>query len=134
MMRQKATVDRILPDGRAQVLVVRESACSGDCHKCSGCGSVRQTLTVTAQNLISAQRGDVVYLQSESSVVLKAAALVYLLPLVSFLAAYLSAMCLGAWAAAIGAAAFVLGGLPAFAYNKKIKNRPPTYSIVGYVK
>lgn len=134
MMRQKATVDRLLPDGSAEVLVVRESACSGDCHKCSGCGSVKQTLRITAQNLISAQRGDVVYLQSESSVVLKAAALVYLLPLVSFLAAYLCSVRLGAWAAAIGAAAFVLGLLPAFAYNKRIKNRPPTYSIVGYVK
>ncbi len=134
MMRQKATVERLLPDGRAEVLVVRESACSGDCHKCSGCGSVKQTLRVTAQNLISAQRGDVVYLQSESSVVLKAAALVYLLPLVSFLAGYLCSMRFGAWAAVIGAAAFVLGSLPAFAYNKRIKNRPPTYSIVGYVK
>lgn len=134
MMRQKATVESVLPDGRAQVLVVRESACSGECHKCSGCGSVKQTLRITAQNLISAQRGDVVYLQSESSVVLKAAALVYLLPLVSFLVAYLCAMQLGAWAAVIGAAAFALGLLPAFAYNKRIKNRPPTYSIVGYVK
>lgn len=134
MMRQKATVESVLPDGRAQVLVVRESACSGDCHKCSGCGSVKQTLRITAQNLVSAQRGDVVYLQSESSVVLKAAALVYLLPLVSFLAAYLCTMQLGAWAAAIGAAAFALGLVPAFVYNKRIKNRPPTYSIVGYVK
>ena len=133
-MRQKATVDRILPDGRAEVLVVRESACSGDCHKCSGCGSVKQTLRVCAENLISAQRGDVVYLQSESSVVLKAAALVYLLPLVSFLAAYLCTMHLGTWAAAAGAGAFLLGLVPAFLYNKKIKNRPPAYSIVGYVK
>ena len=133
-MRQKATVDRLLPDGRAEVLVVRESACSGDCHKCSGCGSVRQTLRVTAENRISAQRGDIVYLQSESSVVLKAATLVYLLPLVSFLAGYLCSVRLGAWAAAIGAVTFMLGALPAFIYNKKIKNRPPTYSIVGYVK
>ncbi len=133
-MQQKATVDKLLPDGRAEVLVVRESACSGDCHKCSGCGSVKQTLRVTAENLISAQRGDVVYLQSEGSVVLKAAALVYLLPPVAFVAAYLAALPLGAWAAAIGAAAFVLGMLPAFAYNRKIKNQPPTYSIVGYVK
>ncbi|MBE6984420.1 MAG: polyunsaturated fatty acid synthase PfaA [Ruminococcaceae bacterium] len=134
MMQQKATVDRILTDGKAEVLVVRESACSGDCHKCSGCGSVKQTLRVTAQNLISAQRGDIVYIRSESAVVLKAAALVYLLPIVAFLAAYLAAMPLGVWAAVIACSAFVLGMLPAFAYNRRIKNRPPTYSIVGYVR
>ncbi len=133
-MRQKATVDRILSDSYAEVLVVRESACSGDCHKCSGCASVKQTVRVRAQNLISAQRGDVVYLQSESATVLKAAALVYLLPLVSFLAAYLCTMQFGAWAALSGAAAFALGLVPAFVYNHKIKKRPPTYSIVGYVK
>ena len=113
---------------------MRESACSGDCHKCAGCGSVTQTLRVTADNLIQAQRGDVVYIESESSVVFKAAALVYLLPLLLFIAAYLVAMPLGARAAVIACAAFAVGLLPAFAYNRKIKNQPPTYRIVGYVK
>ncbi len=133
-MRKKATVDRLLPNGKAELLVVRESACSGDCHKCAGCGSVKQTLRVTADNPISAQRGDVVYLEGDSAVVLKGAMLVYLVPLITFVAAYLAAMPLGAWAGAIGAAAFALGILPAFAYNRKMKNRPPSYTIVGYVK
>ncbi len=133
-MRQKATVAEVLPDGRAELLVVRESACSGDCHKCSGCGSVKQTLRVTAQNPICAQRGDVVYLESDGTVVLKGAMLVYLLPLVLFVAAYLAAMPLGPWAFGIGAAAFAVGMLPAFAYNRKIKNQPPIYTVVGYVK
>ena len=133
-MRQKATVDTLLPDGRAELLVVRESACSGDCHKCAGCGSIRQTLRVTANNPIGAQRGDIVYLESESAVVLKSAVLVYLLPLALFVVGYLAAMPLGTWAVAIASAAFVLGLLPAFVYNRKIKNQPPTYTVVGYVK
>lgn len=131
-MRQKATVDRLLADHMAEVLVVRESACSGDCHKCAGCGSVTQTLRVTAENQISAQRGDVVYLEGDTAVVLKGAALVYLVPLVTFLVAYFAAMSLGSWAILIGFAAFALGMIPAFVYNRKMKN--PRYTIVGYVK
>ena len=131
-MRQKATVDRLLDDHMAEVLVVRESACSGDCHKCAGCGSVSQTLRVTAENQISAQRGDVVYLEGDTAVVLKGAALVYLVPLVTFLVAYFAAMSLGSWAILIGFAAFALGMIPAFVYNRKMKN--PRYTIVGYVK
>ena len=133
-MQQKATVERTLADGKAELLVVRESACSGDCHKCAGCGSVQQTLRVTADNPVRAQRGDIVFIESESAVVLKGAALVYLVPLAAFVAAYIAAMPLGLWAIAISCAAFVLGMLPAFAYNRKIKNRPPRYTIVGYVK
>ena len=59
-MRSKATVKRLLPHGRAEVSVVRESACSGDCHHCAGCGAVRQTLTVQAENPISARPGSLV--------------------------------------------------------------------------
>ena len=131
-MRQKATVDRLLADHMAEVLVVRDSACSGDCPTCAGCGSVTQTLRVTAENQISAQRGEVVYLEGDTAVVLKGAALVYLVPLVTFLVAYFAAMSLGSWAILIGFAAFALGMIPAFVYNRKMKN--PRYTIVGYVK
>ena len=59
-MQQKARVTRLLPQNRAEVSVTRESACSGDCHKCAGCGAVRQTVTVQAENDIHARPGDVV--------------------------------------------------------------------------
>lgn len=133
-MQRKATVQTILADGRAELAVQRESACSGDCHHCGGCGTVGQTLRLTAENPIGAQKGDVVYISSESAPVLWAAALVYTLPLLLFLACYLLSMRLGAWAAAIGAAAFLLGLLPAFAYNRHVKKQPPVYKIIGFVK
>lgn len=133
-MQRKATVQAILPDGRAELAVRRESACSGDCHRCGGCGTVGQTLRLTAQNPISAQKGDVVYITSENAPVLWAAALVYALPLLLFLTGYLLSMRLGAWAAAIGAAGFLLGLLPAFAYNRHVKRQPPVYQIIGFVK
>ena len=31
-MEQKVMVRKALPDGTAQVVLIRESACSGDCH------------------------------------------------------------------------------------------------------
>lgn len=132
-MRQKATVASLLSDGRAELIVVRQSACSGDCHACGGCGSVKQTLRVTAQNPIAAKCGERVWIESGSAPILKGAALVYLLPLALFLAAYLCAMPLGAWAFAVSAAAFAVGFLPALAYNRRIKREPPTYTIVGHV-
>ena len=35
-MEQIVRVHRLRDDGRADIILVRESACSGDCHKCSG--------------------------------------------------------------------------------------------------
>ncbi len=133
-MQRKATVQAILPDGKAELAVQRESACSGDCHHCGGCGTVGQTLRLTAENPIGAQKGDIVLIASESAPVLWAAALIYALPMLLFLAGYLLSMRLGAWAAAIGAGGFLIGLLPAFAYNRHVKNQPPAYQIIGFVK
>lgn len=133
-MQRKATVQAILPDGRAELAVQRESACSGDCHHCGGCGTVGQTLRLTAENPIGAQKGDIVLISSESKPVLRAAALVYTLPLVLFLTGYLLSMRLGAWAAAIGAGGFLIGLVPAFAYNRRVRKQPPVYTIIGFVK
>ena len=38
-MEQLVRVKETFDDGTATVIHVRESACSGDCHKCSGCGA-----------------------------------------------------------------------------------------------
>ena len=133
-MQRKATVQAILPDGRAELAVQRESACSGDCRHCGGCGTVGQTLRLTADNPVGAEKGDIVRIASDTKHVLWAAALVYALPLVLFLIGYLLSMRLGAWAAAIGAGGFLVGLLPAFAYNRHVKRRPPVYTIIGFVK
>ena len=133
-MRTKATVDTLLLDGKAEVLIARKSACSGDCHKCGGCGAVEQTLRVAAENPLDAKRGDVVWLESESRTVLASAALLYLLPLLLFLTGYLAAYSLGGWAAAVGVGGFALGVLPAVLYDRSLKERPPSYTIVVFVK
>ena len=38
-MEQKVRVKKVNSDGTAQVLHIRQSACSGDCHQCAGCGA-----------------------------------------------------------------------------------------------
>ena len=38
-MEQLVRVKETFDDGTAMVIHVRESACSGDCHKCPGCGA-----------------------------------------------------------------------------------------------
>ena len=40
-MEQLVRVKETYDDGTALVFRIRESACSGDCHKCSGCGAAR---------------------------------------------------------------------------------------------
>ena len=57
-MEQTVRVRRLLPEGRVEVVHIRQSACSGDCHKCSGCGAAQETLIFEAENPIGAQVGD----------------------------------------------------------------------------
>ena len=133
-MRKKATVDRVLPDGRAELLVRRESACSGDCHKCGGCGGVEQVLRLMAKDTVGVQKGDIVYVESDGRVVLKGAFLLYLLPLALFLIGYLVAMSLHGWAFAVGCGGFLVGLIPAVLYDRYVKKHPPEYVIVEFVK
>ena len=57
-MEQIVIVQRILPEGRAQVACQRKSACSGDCHTCHGCPHPEETVMVQADNTVGARKGD----------------------------------------------------------------------------
>ena len=85
----------LLPDGMASVSVQRQSACGGNCASCGGC-SYKQMLTAVADNRFGAKIGDKVTLQSRSSGIIGAAALIYLLPILTFLFGYLLSAALGA--------------------------------------
>ena len=131
-MRQRATIESL--SGTAAVVSVRrESACSGDCHSCAGCGAVNQTLRVRADNPIGAVPGDRVYVESSTAVVLWAAVLVYIAPILGFFAGYFIGESLGA-TGLMGAAGFLLGWIPALVYNRAVKKKPPTYTIVAFVE
>ena len=131
-MRQRATVEAV--SGKiAVVSVLRESACSGDCHKCAGCGAVKQTLQIRADNPIGARVGDKVYVDSSTGIVLWSAVLVYLVPILGFFAGYFLGsrwQCLGI----LTIAGFLLGWVPALCYNACVKKRPPKYTLTAFAE
>ncbi len=132
-MEQKVKVKRLLHDGTAQVIRIRESACSGDCHKCSGCGAAQQTMLFTAENPIGAKEGDMVIVSAASAPVLKAAAVLYILPLVLFFAGYIAGACIGNWGIWLGALGFFLGIGCVIAYDRRAaRKRETVYTITGF--
>ena len=132
-MEQKVRIREILPDGTALVVCVRESACSGDCHKCAGCGAAKETVVFTAENPIGAGPGDLVRVESETAPVLKAAAVLYVAPLVLFFLGYYIGYRLGNFGALVGAAGFVLGIVLVVVYDRKVmKKTDLIYKITAF--
>ena len=132
-MQQRVKILSCTEDGVAQVACLRQSACSGDCHKCSGCGAVEQTMVFTARNLIGAKPGELVIVESETGPVLKAAAVLYMMPLILFIAGYLLGMQWGL-GGLIGALAFALSILLVVLYDRLVMKKKNTdYTIIGYV-
>lgn len=87
-MTQNATVVEVLKNGRARIVVARQSACAHDCSKCGGCGATPQPIYAEADNEINARPGDRVEVESSSSRILGAAVAVYIVPLVLFFVGY----------------------------------------------
>ena len=132
-MEQLVRVREVFDDGTALVIHVRESACSGDCHKCSGCGAAKETLLLKADNPIGARRGDLVKLESASGPVLKAAAVLYMLPMLLFFLGYFAGNVLWQRGALTGCLAFAAGIVLAVLYDRKIgKNDKTGYTITGF--
>ena len=134
-MEQLVRVKETFDDGTAMVIHVRESACSGDCHKCSGCGAAKETILIKAKNPIGAARGDLVKLESASGPVLKAAAVLYLLPMVMFFLGYYIGDVLLGLGALVGCLAFAASIALAVLYDRKIAKLDQTsYTITEFVE
>ena len=118
-MTQIATVEQILNPQYAIVSVPRKSACGHDCEECAGCGVTGAAVRAKAANPIGAAPGQKVVVQSDTKKMLRIVALVYLTPVVLFLAGYLLTALLGAsvgvqyFTAAVG---FFAGIVAAVAY------------------
>lgn len=132
-MEQLVRVRQINPDGTAQVVCIRQSACSGDCHKCTGCGAAKETVLLTAANPIGARQGDLVKVESETGPVLKAAAVLYVLPLVLFFLGYYLGTLVGAFGALGGGLGFALGvGLMVLYDRTVVRKRKEHYTITAF--
>ncbi len=133
-MIQTVIVSTACEDGTAQVLHLRQSACSGDCHQCAGCGAAQEKLLFTARNPIGAQPGDTVLVESESGPVLLGAAVLYMLPLVLFFLGYALGAALWRKGALTGCLAFLVSVLLCILYDRRIAKKPePIYTITGFV-
>ena len=132
-MEQVVRVRELLPNGMALVVRTRESACSGECHKCAGCGSKEQIMLLQAVNAIGAKVGDAVILRSESKPVLKAAAVVYLIPLILFFIGYAAGQQLWQQGSLLGCAGFAAGLVLATRYDRRVgKKNETVYTIVRF--
>jgi sigma-E factor negative regulatory protein RseC len=79
----------------AEVAVARATACGGNCGSCESC-IFQSEIKTLAKNRIGAKPGQKVVIASASSKVYGAALLVYIMPLVLFIAAYAVAAFAGA--------------------------------------
>lgn len=132
-MQQIVIVTRLLPGDRAEVACRRQSACSGDCHQCAGCGAAQEVVTVTAENHLGAVPGDKVLVESSTKTVLAVAAVACLVPMLLFFLGYgLGAACQTA-PGILGGCGFLLGLLAALWYDRRLaKKKSVQYKIIGY--
>lgn len=134
-MEQLVRVRAVHPDGTATVIHVRESACSGDCHKCSGCGAAKEAVVFTADNPLGARTGDLVRVESASAPVLKAAAVLYVLPLVLFFLGYALGSLIGNVGALGGCLSFAAGVGIVVIYDRRVMQRAETrYTITAFAE
>lgn len=124
-MTQIATVERLLAGDYAVISVPRKSACGHDCEECAGCGVTGAAVQARAANPIGAKPGQKVVVQSDTQKMLGIVALVYLTPVVLFLAGYFATIAVASepiryLAGGIG---FVLGILLAVAYDRRLRRQ-----------
>ncbi len=132
-MEQLVRVHKCNADGTAQVIHVRQSACSGDCHQCAGCGAVQEKMMFTANNPMGARPGELVTVKAATGPVLAAAAVLYVLPMVLFFLGYLAGHSLWQQGALTGCVCFGLGIGIAIAYDRLVAKKQKTvYTITGY--
>ena len=130
-MTNYATVTKLMPNNTAEVTVTRLTACGGNCGSCEGCMCDSEVRTI-ADNPLGAKPGQRVVIESRSSKVYGAVLMVYIMPILLFLAGYLAAMALGAsegLCIAVSFAALVLSAVILVLSQKKKKENAITFKI-----
>lgn len=134
-MTQFAIIKKLTPDRKAEVEVMRGTACGDSCGSCEVCNYASK-LRVEAKNPIFAQVGDRVEIETSSSKVLGAAFLVYVVPFILFFIGYAIAHSLGAsqgWCIAVSFIAFACGLAIAVLVARSKKKAPITYEIIRII-
>jgi sigma-E factor negative regulatory protein RseC len=131
-LRQTAIVKNLLTNDMAQISVIRQSACGHDCASCGGgCGAGSEILT-EAKNPLGAQIGDTV--EIESSGIIWAAFVVYIIPIICFIIGYGVTSALKASeniSIIVSIGAFFLGLIPAKLLNRSMERHSKSSVIVS---
>lgn len=125
-MTQIATVEQIIDADHAVISVPRKSACGHDCEECAGCGVSGAAVRARAVNTVGAKVGQKVVVQSDTNKMLRIVALVYLIPVVLFLAGYLLPTLMGLGVAVqytLAILGFAAGIAAAVAYDRRLRAR-----------
>lgn len=125
-MTQVVTVERIIDANHAEISVPRKSACGHDCEECAGCGVTGAAVHAKALNPIGARPGQKVVVQSDTGNMLRIIALVYLTPVLLFLAGYFITMTVTSSTAIqylIAGIGFVAGILLAVSYDRRLRRQ-----------
>lgn len=131
-MTNEGIVTKLLPNSMAEVTVMRQTACGGSCASCEGCMYEREMKTA-AKNLVNAKVGQRVVIESRTSVIFNAAMLVYVMPLVLFIAAYAIAAAFGAsegLCILISFASLVVSGVILVQTQRKKKKKSIDFNII----
>ena len=132
-MTQDAIVTKCLPNGMAEVVVTRTTACGSNCGNCESC-IFQSELKTLARNQVDAKPGQRVVIESKSSKIYGAAMLVYILPIVLVVFGYAVAYASGAGEGVCVASSFVglLIGAAIIVMSQRLgKNKKPiTFDIV----
>ena len=132
-MEQIVRVARLTGEGKAEIVHVRESACSGDCHKCSGCGAAKEGIVLNAKNPIGAKTGDFVTIEAATGPVLRGAAVLYMMPLLLFFLGYALGAVVWSKGGLAGCLSFVLGIALVIVYDRRVAAKNETaYTITGF--
>lgn len=132
-MTQDAVVTKLLPNGMAEVVVSRGTACGSNCGNCESCMFQNEIKTL-AKNSINARPGEKVEIETVSSRIYGAAFLVYIVPFIAFFIGYAiaAAIGLGEQGCMLMSIATFLLAVATVVFTQRInKNKKPiTYEII----
>ena len=133
-MTQDAIVYKCLPNGMAEVVVTRTTACGSNCGNCESC-IFQSELKTLAKNSINARPGQKVIIESKSSRIYKAAMLVYILPMLLMVLGYALGAALSTregLGIALGFAGLIAGAALIVLSERRKNKEPITFEIIEF--
>ena len=134
-MTQFAIIKKLTAPDKAEVEVLRGTACGDDCGRCEVCHYASK-IRGGGRNDGGAQLGDRVEIEARTSRVLGAAVLVYVVPFVLFFIGYAVAAALNfseGLSMVMSFAAFAVGMVIVVIVGRRHRKNPITYNITRVV-